>query len=217
VAAARYVPATQAAEVGGDWYDAFRLPGGATAIVVGDLAGHDIDTAVHMAEARSILRALAVDHDEPPGRVLCRLDAVMTRLRVGRSGTCVYVQLVESDGTWTALLANAGHPPPLLLSDGTARYLDNPPEALLGAGIDRPRTTVEVPLPPGSTLLLYTDGLIERRDRGLDDMLGELRAAAAPLADTTVEQLCDDLLARFAANPADDVCVLALRIPARDA
>src|SRR3954452_24490957 len=114
--ATRYVPAQEAAEVGGDWYDAFRLPDGATAIIVGDLAGHDIGAAVRMAQTRSLLRALALDRDEPPGRVLCRLDAVLAQLHEGQTGTCVYGQIEQHAGTWTALLANAGHLPPLLVT-----------------------------------------------------------------------------------------------------
>jgi serine phosphatase RsbU (regulator of sigma subunit) len=215
--AARYVPAREAAEVGGDWYDAFRLPHGATAIVVGDLAGHDIDAAVRMAQTRSLLRALAIDRDEPPGRVLCRLDAVLAQLHEGQTGTCVYGQLAQQTGTWTALLANAGHLPPLVVTPQAARYLDHPAEAMLGVPASpHARTSVTVPLPPGATLLLYTDGLIERRDRSLDETLAELRDAAAHLGDQPPDQLCDRLVAQFAAEPSDDVCILAVRIPACD-
>jgi serine phosphatase RsbU (regulator of sigma subunit) len=211
--AARYVPASEAADVGGDWYDTFRLPGGAVAIVIGDLAGHDTNAAVAMAQTRSDLRALAVDRREPPGQVLGRLDAVLAHLHPDRSGTCVYGQVEERDGTWTVQLANAGHLPPLLISDRGARYVEAAPELLLGAGVARARTTVDLVLPPASVLLLYTDGLIERRDVELEAMLAELRDAAAALRRRTPEQLCDDLIARFAPEPSDDLCLLALRIP----
>jgi serine phosphatase RsbU (regulator of sigma subunit) len=114
-------------------------------------------------------------------------------------------------------LANAGHLPPLLVTSQTARYLDHPPEALLGVPAPpQARTSVTVPLPAGATLLLYTDGLIERRDRSLDETLPELRDAAADPGDQPPDQLCDRLLAQLAAEPSDDVCVLAVRIPARD-
>jgi len=216
--AARYVPAREAAEVGGDWYDVFRLPHGGTAVVVGDLAGHDIDAAVRMAQTRSLLRALAIDRDEPPDRVLCRLDAVLAQLHEGQTGTCVYGQLERHAGTWTALLANAGHLPPLIVTADAASYLDHPPEALLGLpGLRQDRTSATVPLPAGATLLLYTDGLIERRDRTLDETLPELQDAAADLGNQPPDQLCDQLLAQFAAEPSDDVCILAVRIPAHDA
>jgi serine phosphatase RsbU (regulator of sigma subunit) len=214
--AARYVPATEAVEVGGDWYDAFALPDGATALVVGDLAGHDIQAAVSMGQARNVLRALAIDRRELPGRLLCRLDAVLSQLQIGQTGSCVYAELDDHDGKWRAQLANAGHPPPLLIADRAATVLAPRPEPLLGAaGADWPRSTATVTLPPNATLLLYTDGLIERRDRSLDQGLAALRSAAADLADRPVDELCDDLLARFAAAPDDDVCLLAVRTPAR--
>jgi serine phosphatase RsbU (regulator of sigma subunit) len=211
--AARYVPATEAAEVGGDWYDVFHLPGGSIALAVGDLAGHDIDAAVAMGQTRSDLRALAVDRREPPGQILGRLDAVLAHLHPGRSGTCVYGELTQHDGGWRALLANAGHLPPLQLTEDGVKYLEARPEPLFGAGVETARTTFAVDLPPHSTLLLYTDGLIERRDRGLDTMLAELQAVVTELRDQPLDQLCDELLARFAAEPSDDVCLLAVRVP----
>jgi phosphoserine phosphatase RsbU/P len=213
--AARYVPATEAVEVGGDWYDAFALPDGATALVVGDLAGHDIQAAVAMGQARNVLRALAIDRREPPGRLLDRLDAVLSHLQIGQTGTCVYAELDEHEGAWRARLANAGHPPPLLIADRAATVVAGRPELLLGAGDHPPRSTATVALPPGATLLLYTDGLVERRDRSLDHGLAALRSAAADFADRSGEELCDELLARFAAAPQDDVCLLAVRTPTR--
>lgn len=212
---ARYVPAIEAAEVGGDWYDVFPLPDGATAVVIGDLAGHDIDAAVAMGQTRSDLRALAIDRAESPGEILGRLDVVLAHLHPGRSGTCVYGRLEEHDGRWTARLANAGHLPPLLVTQEGPHYLEAAPEPMLGAGVDRPRDTVAVELPPGSTLLLYTDGLIERRNRSLDDMMAELQEVVATLAGRPLDELCDELLTRFAAEPSDDVCLLGVRIPAR--
>lgn len=215
--AARYVPATEAAAVGGDWYDAFRLPSGATALMVGDIAGHDIDAAASMGQARCMLRALAVDRQELPGELLCRFDVVLAQLHLGMSGTCVLAQLEEQDGTWRALIANAGHLPPLEIAAHSARYLQASPEVLLGAGSDQPRSTVTYFLPRGATLLFYTDGLIERRDRSLDDTLAEFRDVAAELAGHPIEQFCDELLSRFAAEPSDDVCLLAVRTPLGDA
>jgi serine phosphatase RsbU (regulator of sigma subunit) len=138
-----------------------------------------------------VLRALAIDRQELPG------------------------QVEEHHGAWRALVANAGHPPPLQITGQDARYLDSPPELLLGAGVDAPRSTVTVALPPGSTLLFYTDGLIERRDRSLEHTLAEVREAAVALVDLPLEQLCDKLLSRFAATPSDDVCLLALRTPGK--
>jgi serine phosphatase RsbU (regulator of sigma subunit) len=124
--AARYLPATEAAEIGGDWYDAFILPGGAVKLTVGDLAGHDVDAAGAMGQARSVLRALAVDRREPPGRLLDRFDTVLAQLLPARTGTCVCAQVSADDAGWHALLGNAGHPPPLLITDQGARYLELP-------------------------------------------------------------------------------------------
>lgn len=214
--AARYVPATAAAAVGGDWYDAFKLPGGATAVMVGDIAGHDIDAAASMGQARCMLRALAVDREELPGELLYRFDVVMAQLRLGMTGTCVLAKLEEQDGKWRALIANAGHLPPLQISGDAARFLEATPEVLLGAGNEQPRSTFTYSLPPGSTLLLCTDGLIERRDRSLDDTLAELRDTATAFVDQPIEQFCDELLSRFAAEPSDDVCLLVLRTPPSD-
>ena len=228
-AAARYLPATEAAEIGGDWYDAFVLPTGTVALAVGDLAGHDLDAAVAMGQARSTLRTLAVDRCEPPGQLLARFDRVLAQLLLDRTATCVYAHLSPLDplgridptvaggrsrqGDWQLDIASAGHLPPLLISQGAAQYLDMPEELLLGSHHSRPRTTSWLVLPAGSTLLLYTDGLIERRDRHLDDGLAELHATAVDLAAAPVDRLCDELLARLVPHPTDDVCLLAVHLP----
>lgn len=211
--AARYLPATDAAEIGGDWFDAFRLPDGTVMATVGDLAGHDMNAAVAMGQARSMLRVLAVDRSEPPGPLLDRFDTVLSQLLPDRTGTCVCVRLSQHDGVWQALLGNAGHPPPLLITDGAAQYVALPEDLLLGTGINQQRSTTRMLLPSGSTLLLYTDGLIERRDRHLDDGLAELRATADTLAAAPVDELCDELLDRLSPHPTDDVCLLAVHVP----
>lgn len=211
--AARYPPAIDAAEIGGDWYDAFRLPDGAVKVTVGDLAGHDLDAAVAMGQARSILRSLSVDRNDPPGQLLDRFDTVLSQLLPGRTGTCVCARLSHHEGQWQALFGNAGHLPPLLIADGAARYVALPEDLLLGTGIDQRRSTTRVLLPPGSTVLLYTDGLIERRDRDLEEGLDALEATAQTLAGAPIEDLCDELLARLAPRPTDDVCLLAVHLP----
>lgn len=137
--AARYMPATKAAAVGGDWYDASRRPDGATALTVGDIAGHDIDAAASMGQACCVLRALAVDRRELPAQLLSRFDVVLAQLHLGMSGTCVFAVLKEQDGEWRVHVANAGHLPPLLITSDAARYLEAAPEVMLGAGLDQPR------------------------------------------------------------------------------
>lgn len=212
---ARYLPATQAAEIGGDWYDAFVLPGGGVALTVGDLAGHDIAAAVAMGQARNVLRTLAVDRPEPPGLLLSRFDTVLSQLGLDRIVTCIYAQLDQHDTGWQVALGNAGHPPPLLITDRDAQYLDLPADPLLGTGLTAARATTCVTLPPGSTLLLFTDGLIERHDRDLTDGLAQLRATAAELFAAPVDELCDELLRRLVPHPTDDVCLLAVHLPPR--
>ena len=214
---ARYVPAVHAAEVGGDWYDAIPLPSGAVLLVVGDIAGHGANAAAAMAQARSMLRALAVDRDDPLGLHLGRFDATLRYFAVAPIATCLVARLEARDGAWHAAVASAGHPPPLLISAEGARYVDLPAELLLGISFDPVRTEHRVELPPGSTLLLYTDGLVERRDRPLDDGLAALRDAADDLSRDgrvpDIDSLCDSLVERLAPHPTDDLCVLALRIP----
>jgi serine phosphatase RsbU (regulator of sigma subunit) len=214
--AARYIPAAAGAAVGGDWYDAFALPDGTMALVIGDVVGHDIDAAVGMGQLRNLLRAVAVDRAEPPGQLLRRLDRIANDLHVVSPTTCIYSVLEHASGATPRLrFANAGHPRPLLVTtDGNARYLDTPDHLLLGLGRDHMRSTTVVDLPAASTLLLYTDGLVEHPDDGVDDGLTRLRELTASLATEPLQHLCDTLIAELAAKPLDDVCLLALRTPA---
>lgn len=212
---ARYLPATAAAEIGGDWYDAFELPHGGVALTVGDLAGHDIAAAVAMGQARNVLRTLAVDRPEPPGELLTRFDTILAQLNVDRIATCLYAHLKEHDGRWRAAFSNAGHLPPLLITDNNVQYLDLPADLLLGTGLTVPRTTTHVSLTPGATLLMFTDGLIERRDRDLTEGLAQLRDTAVELSAAPIDELCDELLNRLVPHPTDDVCLLALHLPVK--
>ncbi|WP_159940958.1 MULTISPECIES: SpoIIE family protein phosphatase [unclassified Nocardiopsis] len=216
--AARYRPAQQAAEVGGDWYDAFLLGDGVMAMVIGDVVGHDLQAAAHMAEVRNMLRALAWDRQEPPSLIMRRLDEAVTHTSDAPMATAVFARLEGPEGgPWHLHWVNAGHPPPLLVtSDGQARYLEDGHGPLLGlsgtlgAELDWPDVREEIPAE--STLLMYTDGLVESRDHSLDAGLANLRRHAAALADRDVEGFLDGLLARI--GPAgDDVALLALRLP----
>ncbi|WP_047870222.1 SpoIIE family protein phosphatase [Nocardiopsis sp. RV163] len=217
--AARYQPAQQAAEVGGDWYDAFLLADGAMTMVIGDVVGHDLQAAAHMAEVRNMLRALAWDRQEPPSLIMRRLDEAMTNTSDAPMATVVFARIEGSEGgPWRLHWVNAGHPPPLLVtSDGHTRYLEAGHGPLLGMsaalhlGLDWPDAREEIPA--RSTLLLYTDGLIESREHPIDTGLANLRRHAAALARRDVEEFCDELLARI--DPGgDDVALLALRLPA---
>jgi serine phosphatase RsbU (regulator of sigma subunit)/putative methionine-R-sulfoxide reductase with GAF domain len=212
--AARYRAAAGAAEVGGDWYDTFKLPAQQVALVIGDIEGHDLPATIYMGQVRNSLRALAVDRQDTPAHLLERLDLVLEQLGSSHTVTCIYAQIgLDPNGRWKLNLANAGHLPPLLITNDEAHYLSGATEPMLGIGRGQPRTNHRVTLPADSTLLLYTDGLIERRDRDIDTSLALLQRTAASLADQPIEDVCDQLLSRLAPHPTDDVCLLALRTP----
>ncbi|MER6108409.1 SpoIIE family protein phosphatase [Streptomyces hirsutus] len=214
----RYLPAPDASQVGGDWYDAFSLPDGATALAVGDVVGHDLEAAAGMAQLRNMLRAYAWALQEPPSRIIGRLDEALLHITDVAMATVIFARLEEADdGHWKLSWTNAGHPPPLLIShDGLADYLTDGHGILLGTGTHGPRTDAVALLPPGSTLLLYTDGLIEEPGHTLDEGLRRLRQHAAALAHRPLASFTDHLLRRVrpVAND-DDVALLALRTPAR--
>jgi len=214
--AARYLPSLTADEVGGDWYDSFRLPDGTTVLSIGDVAGHDLRAAVTMGKMRNMLRALAADHDDrPPGDVVRRLDAT-TQVLDPEAGTatCVVARVEGGAGRpWRLTYTVAGHPPPLLVTgDGDARFLESAHNPLLGVlAPGTPRTSAAEILPPGSTLLLYTDGLIELPGESLDRGLERLRHRTAELAGEPVTALCDGLVAATDATGRDDIALIALR------
>ncbi|WP_328224290.1 SpoIIE family protein phosphatase [Streptomyces sp. NBC_00104] len=221
--AARYQPAPAGSQVGGDWYDAFELKDGTLALVIGDVVGHDLTAAAGMAQLHGILRSLAWDHSwdhaGPPGTIVDRLDDAMPAITTVSMATLVLARVEghPDAGPWTLRWTSAGHPPPLLLTPGGhARYLEGGQGLLLGAPPDPgagSRPNAAQPLPPGSTLLLYTDGLIEIPGSDLDTGLGRLRHHALALADAPLDTLCDELLARMPPGSADDVALLALRMP----
>ncbi|MEH0448616.1 MULTISPECIES: SpoIIE family protein phosphatase [unclassified Streptomyces] len=214
----RYLPAPDASQVGGDWYDAFSLSDGATALAVGDVVGHDLEAAAGMAQVRNMLRAYAWALHEPPSQIVARLDEAVMHITDVAMATLIFARIEPAeDGNWRLSWTNAGHPPPLLIShDGLGEYLSGGHGMLLGTGARRPRADATVLLPPGSTLLLYTDGLIEEPGHTLDEGLHRLRRHAAALAHRPLASFTDQLLRRVrpAAND-DDVALLALRAPAR--
>ncbi|MDT0609249.1 SpoIIE family protein phosphatase [Streptomyces lancefieldiae] len=220
--AARYWPAESAMEVGGDWYDAFLLADGVMALVIGDVVGHDLQAAAHMAEVRNMLRALAWDHQEPPSVIMRRLDEAVTHTSDAPMATLVFARVEGREGgPWRLHWVNAGHPPPLLIArDGDTRFLEGGHGPLIGMsatlrlGLGWPDTRED--LPPESILLLYTDGLVESRDCPIDLGMARLRHHAGVLAGRldgwSVDGFCDELLARIAPR-GDDIALLALRLP----
>jgi serine/threonine-protein kinase RsbW len=208
VVAAAYRPGTAALEVGGDWYDAFPLPSGAIGLVVGDVVGHGLEAAVAMGQLRGAVSALA--QTGGPGSILRRLDGFVETVPAAATATLAYVELDTVTGR--IAYACAGHPPPLVVSpDGRARYLWDGRSAPLGSMLGDERGEAVDSLEPGETLVLYTDGLVERRSESFDLGLERLAIAArvewedsAALAD----DICDALLGGQSQD--DDVCVLTV-------
>ncbi|WP_405595394.1 SpoIIE family protein phosphatase [Streptomyces sp. NBC_01092] len=214
--ASRYLPAAETARVGGDWYDAIPLPGSRVALVVGDVMGHSMTSAAIMGQLRTTAQTLA-GLDLPPQEVLHLLDEQAQRLGTDRMATCLYA--VYDPVSHRITIANAGHPPPVLLHpSGRAEVLRLPPGAPIGVGnVDF--EAVELEAPPGATLLLYTDGLVESRLRDVWSGIEQLREKLAATARLTgpdrpppLETLCDDALEMLGPGDRDDdVALLAAR------
>ncbi|MEU8178927.1 SpoIIE family protein phosphatase [Microbispora hainanensis] len=216
--AARYLPAPVGSQVGGDWYDAFLLPDGVPALVIGDVVGHDITAAAEMAQLRSMVRTLAWDRCVSPSLVVNRVDQAMSAVTDVPMATMIFARVEGPEGgPWQLCWSNAGHPPPLLVTpDGHARYLEQGQDLLLGLrlGIESTRRDAVEPMPAGSTLVLYTDGLVESPGSDLATGLARLRAQVAAMAHLPLEDVCDEIVRRILPGTTDDVALLALRLPA---
>ncbi|MFF1453647.1 SpoIIE family protein phosphatase [Streptomyces sp. NPDC058274] len=214
--ASRYLPAAETARVGGDWYDAIPLPGSRVALVVGDVMGHSMTSAAIMGQLRTTAQTLA-GLDLPPQEVLHHLDEQAQRLGTDRMATCLYA--VYDPVAHRITIANAGHPPPVLLHlGGRAEVLRVPPGAPIGVGgVDF--EAVELDAPAGATLLLYTDGLVESRLRDVWTGIEQLRERLAATAQLTgpdhpppLEALCDEVLDMLGPGDRDDdIALLAAR------
>ncbi|MFF0220920.1 SpoIIE family protein phosphatase [Streptomyces sp. NPDC004629] len=214
--ASRYLPAAETARVGGDWYDAIPLPGSRVALVVGDVMGHSMTSAAIMGQLRTTAQTLA-GLDLPPQEVLHHLDEQAQRLGTDRMATCLYA--VYDPVSHRITIANAGHPPPVLLHlGGRAEVLRVPPGAPIGVGgVDF--EAVELEAPAGATLLLYTDGLVESRLRDVWTGIEQLREKLAATAQLTgpdhappLEALCDEVLDMLGPGDRDDdIALLAAR------
>ncbi|MGW1023193.1 SpoIIE family protein phosphatase [Streptomyces sp. NPDC002577] len=214
--ASRYLPAAETARVGGDWYDAIPLPGNRVALVVGDVMGHSMTSAAIMGQLRTTTQTLA-GLDLPPQEVLHHLDEQAQRLGTDRMATCLYA--VYDPVTHRITIANAGHPPPVLLHlGGRAEVLRVPAGAPIGVGgVDF--EAVELDAPAGATLLLYTDGLVESRLRDVWTGIEQLRERLSATAQLTgpdhpppLEALCDEVLDMLGPGDRDDdIALLAAR------
>lgn len=215
----RYLPAAAEAQVGGDWYDAFLGPDGDTHLVIGDVTGHDREAAAAMAQLRNVLRGIVWAAGGTPAQVLATLDRAVTGLDVGTLATVLVARVEQTaDGGRVLRWSNAGHPPPLLVDpDGEVVVLEGR-DLLVGVDHTAPRTDHTVPLAPGSTLLLHTDGLVERRDSDLDAGTARLVQTVGRLvrAGVGLDELCDRVLSTVPRHPEDDVALIALRAHPED-
>jgi serine phosphatase RsbU (regulator of sigma subunit) len=215
-AAAHYVSASTAADVGGDFYDLLELSDGTVGIVIGDVVGHDVAAAATMGHLRGLIRACVWDAPDPePGAVVSRVDRLVQGLKVASLATMIYVRATRpagEGGRWRLQVGNAGHPPLLVRApDGAVRPVDGVTGLLVGVDESTRRETLTVDVPPGSTLVAYTDGLIERPGGDLDDGIAELaeRLAAAPV-DASPRELCDAATSGRL-DRRDDVALIAVR------
>ncbi|MGH2985423.1 MAG: ATP-binding SpoIIE family protein phosphatase [Solirubrobacterales bacterium] len=208
--AARYVAGSADAQVGGDWYDAISLRDGQAGIAIGDVVGHGLDAAARMARLQNALRAYALEGLRP-SLVLERMNGFAREGAGGPMATLLYAIVDPEEGRLR--LASAGHPPPLVIdAAGQAFFVEGPAGSPLGVRSFPAYEESVITLPPGSNVLCYTDGLVERPDASLDEGLKWLRDFAGGVAGEP-EEICAALLrACFRdAPPRDDVALLALR------
>ncbi|MGW1744657.1 PP2C family protein-serine/threonine phosphatase [Streptomyces sp. NPDC002092] len=212
--AARYLPATRGLNIGGDWYDAFFQPDGSLLTVIGDVTGHGLRAAVIMGQLRTALRAYAIE-ETSPAQILTRLHRMLCHQQPNLYATAMIARFRPDDlqVTWAA----AGHPPAVLRAPGGAvRVLDDRPGVMLGVPIPFEYTDHTTEIEPGSTLVLYTDGLIERRTQGMDAGIELLSKTLAALHEPDLEDLdaCSESLLKPLVHESerdDDVCLLLCR------
>ncbi|MGH7734806.1 MAG: PP2C family protein-serine/threonine phosphatase, partial [Gemmatimonadales bacterium] len=202
--ALRYAARPREADVGGDWFDVQVLPSGEVRVTVGDVAGHDVEAAAAMGQLRSACRALT-PHASSPFELIEELRAGWEHLDLERIATLVVAQLDPESGSLQ--IASAGHPPPLLVRRGRADYLGVQPGPPLGAPHGATPQWRGL-LDERSAMLLYTDGLIEKRGEGLAHAMKRLAGQAAGI--TGPEALCDRVLDAMPGEPADDIALLAI-------
>lgn len=206
-AVVRYLPASADSRVGGDWYITAEMPGGSVLLAIGDVAGHGLDAAAGMARLRGALAGLAITGASPE-RLVGWLNDLVHHVAPEHTASVMagYFDPASRDLTW----AQAGHPPPLLVRGSCARPLGQPAGILLGAGRGG-YEAMTTRLEPADIVLLYSDGLVERRNRSLDEGLSMLARAAAGISDP--EQLIAAVLdALSSADSEDDTCLVALRV-----
>jgi serine phosphatase RsbU (regulator of sigma subunit)/anti-sigma regulatory factor (Ser/Thr protein kinase) len=212
--AVRYQAASRPLQVGGDWYDVVDLQDGRIALIVGDCVGHGLTAATVMGQLRSACRALLLDHPSPRA-ALCGLDRFAARLPGAQCTTAVCAVLDPDSGEM--VYSSAGHPPPILVdADGNTRTLEEGHTIPVGLRPDRPRPEAHATVPAGGTLLLYTDGLVERRGTSLDHGIARASVLVRDGRTAALDDLADQIMTRLAPSSGyqDDVAVLLYRHPA---
>jgi PAS domain S-box-containing protein len=205
----RYQPASQAVEVGGDWFDVIPLGNGQVALVVGDVTGHSIHAAATMGQLRTTTAALA-RLGTPPAQIMRQLNCVVSEHGEETGATCLFAQY--DPATRRCRLTSAGHPPPALrYRDGTAEIIDIAGGVMLGVGASYYPTT-DIDLDPGSVLALYTDGLIEHPGEDITTGLTRLARTLAASSGQSLEQLCDSVLASLGTSARDDIAMLFAQV-----
>ena len=213
-AAAVYQPATAPGYIGGDWYDAMRLPDGTFAVDIGDIAGHDMQAAATMAKTRSMLCAFLYERHRSPGAALAQLDRLQAVIGNPLTTACA-TRLRPGRAWWRLRWSTAGHQAPLLLVPGEpGRYLDAEPGLPLGVDPSAARPDHHDRLPAGATLVFFTDGLVEHREHPIDEGLATVARLATKHADQPLERLCKTLADEHPGDGSDDTAILALRLPA---
>jgi PAS domain S-box-containing protein len=216
----RYVPAAEAARVGGDWYDAFLQRDGTPVLVIGDVVGHDTAAAAAMGQLRALLRGIAHYSGAGPAEVLRGLDEAIADMHTDTLATAAVARLettAAGDGSCRLRWANAGHPPPIVIAPhGDARVLGGEiGDLMLGVDCTAERPDSVRHLAPASTVLLYTDGLVERRGSSLDEGMARLVEQVGQLVGKPLDEFCDALLERMLqGTPEDDVALVAVRLAA---
>jgi serine phosphatase RsbU (regulator of sigma subunit) len=212
--AAVYRTAIEPTSVGGDWYDAVILPDGACAAVIGDVVGHDLHAAAAMAQARNMLRALLYDRKTPPSSVLTQLDDTVHAITDLPVTTACLARIEPTSQGWRLHWSSAGHLPPLIVTlDGHAEYLHAEPGIPLGVDPAVPRPDHTHPLPAGTTVVFFTDGLVEHPAHDIDDRLAVLAELAAAYATQSLDDFVHTLADHHPSDGHDDIAILALRIP----
>jgi serine phosphatase RsbU (regulator of sigma subunit) len=212
---ARYVPAADEAQVGGDWYDSFIRRDGTLLLTVGDVVGHDFRAAAVMGQLRGVLRGIGFGDPGGPATALELLDAATEALYPGVTATAVVGTLSRHDSVTVLKWSSAGHPPPVVVrADGTAAVCDiDGTDLLLGVLAGSIRTEHELVLGAGDTVLFYSDGLIERSGRDVDDGIEDLVATAREVGGLELGAMCDQVLERLVGeHQEDDVCLIGLRV-----